>query len=349
MENYGYIFVDTPNSSAKILGREARQYVLGEFVGEEHVLIEAATRSEDWREQAEKQISEHLKADTVNVVLTLDMPLVRKENIPKIVRKMRSDGINSLRLGRGGLSRIVIGDREERGVFWTDEDFFVTDSAKNFNLVYNALKHRILQRHLEAGVVIYDTATVFIDDTVSIESGAQILPFTRLLGDTHIESGASVSASYVRDSYIAQFAEIENSHIVDSRVCARATVGPFARLRGARIGEGCRIGDFVEVKASELASGVKCAHLSYIGDAEVGSATNVGCGTVFCNYDGKNKNRTKVGSGCFIGANTNLIAPLSVGDNAFIAAGTTVDKDVSDGIFAIGRVRQENKNRKNDT
>ncbi len=99
----------------------------------------------------------------------------------------------------------------------------------------------------------------------------------------------------------------------------------------------------MEIKASKLSDGVKASHLSYVGDAEVGEGTNVGCGTVFCNYDGREKHKTTVGSRCFIGANTNLIAPVVVGDNAFIAAGTTVTRDVGDGSFTIGRVRQDTK------
>ena len=122
---------------------------------------------------------------------------------------------------------------------------------------------------------------------------------------------------------------------------ARASVGPYARLRRATIGEDCRVGDFVEVKNSTLENGVKAAHLSYIGDAAVGERTNVGCGTVFCNYDGKTKHKTTVGCDCFIGANTNLVAPLVVGDKAFIAAGTTVTRDVDEKTFTIGRVRQD--------
>ena len=103
------------------------------------------------------------------------------------------------------------------------------------------------------------------------------------------------------------------------------------------------MGDFVEIKGSSLGDGVKSAHLAYIGDAVVGEGTNIGCGTVFCNYDGRKKHRTEVGSGCFIGANVNLVAPLAVGDGAFVAAGTTVTRDVEGGEFVIGRARQESK------
>ena len=158
-------------------------------------------------------------------------------------------------------------------------------------------------------------------------------------------NGAKVAGSYIKDSVI-DGASVEYSYLACSHVHARATVGPFARLRGATIGNNCRVGDFVEVKASTLREGVKASHLTYIGDADVGERTNVGCGSVFCNYDGVDKHKTTVGCNCFIGANTNLIAPVVVGDNAFIAAGTTVTRDIEDGSFTIGRVRQDTKIKK---
>lgn len=190
-----------------------------------------------------------------------------------------------------------------------------------------------------------DKNTTFIDDTVNIESGVVILPYTRIEGESVLMNGAKVAGSYIKDSVI-DGASVEYSYLACSHVHARATVGPFARLRGATIGNDCRVGDFVEVKASTLREGVKASHLTYIGDADVGERTNVGCGSVFCNYDGVDKHKTTVGCNCFIGANTNLIAPVVVGDNAFIAAGTTVTRDIEDGSFTIGRVRQDTKIKK---
>lgn len=207
------------------------------------------------------------------------------------------------------------------------------------------LKDAILDDFLSRGVRILDKNTTFIDDTVNIESGVVILPYTRIEGESVLMNGAKVAGSYVKDSVI-DGASVEYSYLACSHVHARATVGPFARLRGATIGNDCRVGDFVEVKASTLREGVKASHLTYIGDADVGERTNVGCGSVFCNYDGVDKHKTTVGCNCFIGANTNLIAPVVVGDNAFIAAGTTVTRDIEDGSFTIGRVRQDTKIKK---
>ena len=146
------------------------------------------------------------------------------------------------------------------------------------------------------------------------------------------------SFSYVVDSVIGENTVVKSSRIESSEVGANCTVGPNAHLREhAYVGDGCRIGNYVEVKKSTLCDGVKASHLSYVGDAYVGKGTNIGCGVIFVNYDGKVKHKTTVGDNCFIGCNSNLVAPLYVGNDCFIACGTTVDKDVPDGAFSIGR------------
>lgn len=128
------------------------------------------------------------------------------------------------------------------------------------------------------------------------------------------------------------------SRLTDCVVGDNCTVGPYAHFRnGAVVGDDCRIGNFVEIKNSRLGQRVKAAHLAYIGDADVGEGTNVGCGVIFVNYDGKAKHRTEVGNNCFIGCNSNLVAPLKLGNGCFVACGTTVNRDVPDGAFVIGR------------
>ena len=137
---------------------------------------------------------------------------------------------------------------------------------------------------------------------------------------------------------------ITDSYIEDSIVGRDCEVGPFARIRkDARIGDGCRIGNFVEVKNSRLGSGVKSCHLSYIGDAIVGDGTNIGCGVVFANYNGVTKNTIVVGKDCFIGSNCTLIAPLKIGDESYICAGSVVTDNTDNGDFVIGRVKSEKK------
>lgn len=276
-------------------------------------------------------------------VLTLDMPLITLDDIQKTVERMRTKGIGELRLDGGDSpARIILGGGGG-GYFSNDEAFLRIVDAKSYSMVYNHMRRRIIDAHLARGVNIPFADSVCVDSEATIEAGALVLPFSRIEGRTHICGGACVAASCVRDSEICAGASVESSHIANSYVGEGASVGPFARLRGARIGDGCRVGDFVEVKASELGDGVKAAHLTYIGDADVGARTNVGCGTVFCNYDGKTKRKTKVGEDCFIGANVNLVAPLQVGSGAFVAAGTTLTEDVAENSFAIGRAKQTTK------
>lgn len=282
---------------------------------------------------------------TEGIALTLDMPLITRDVLDKYIRRMRAKGIGELRLGGEGSPARICLSSGGSGYFANDDAFLQIVDAKSYSMVYNHLRSRVVAENLARGAEIPFADSVVIDCTAKIEAGAKILPFSRIEGDSRIHSGAEISASLVRDSEICSGASVEASHIAGSFVGEGATIGPFARLRGANIAAGCRIGDFVEVKASSIGDGAKAAHLAYIGDAEVGARTNIGCGTVFCNYDGKQKHHTVVGEDCFIGANANLVAPISVGDGAFIAAGTTLTEDVPANSFSIGRARQTTKSR----
>lgn len=341
MDKYNIVFIKTPASETEILGRKAEDYLTMEFASF------CATKCRISKLSAYKE-EEALSDEHINVVLTLDMPLVKVKDILDRVGDMQTHKIRHITLGKSGcVSKICFGKAPNEGVFCNKPCFFKIDDAKSLNLVYNQMRYRILNRLLDEGVNVADIYTTFVDDTVLVESGVTILPFCRIEGKSTIKNGAVIASSYLKDSVI-DGARVDMSHIVDSVVHTGATIGPFARLRGATIYDGCRIGDFVEVKASKLARGVKASHLSYIGNAEVGEGTNVGCGSVFCNYDGVNKHKTTVGANCFLGANTNLIAPLVIGDNSFVAAGTTVTRDVQEESFTIGRVRQATKPKKQE-
>lgn len=332
MERLNIIFVETIKSCDMLLGRRAKDYVLREFANFEMASCRII------RQDNLKKIE--LMDDCINIVLPLDMPLVKKRDIVNTIKRMKANNVDYILLDKD-IGFISFG--RKKGTLLTSNSAFTRLVAKSQSVVYNCLKESIIARHIDNGVNIIDIASTFIDDTVTIESGATISPFCRIEGVTEIKSDATISASYIKDSTISQCSSIDMSHIVSSRVGKYCTIGPFARLRGASIDDDCRIGDFVEIKASTIRDGVKASHLCYIGDADVGERTNVGCGSVFCNYDGVKKNKTTVGSDCFIGANTNLIAPLVVGDHAFIAAGTTVTRDVQDDSFTIGRVMQDTK------
>ena len=202
---------------------------------------------------------------------------------------------------------------------------------------------KIAEKHIEAGVDIFDIDNVYIDEDVRIGKGTVIGPCVRLEGSTVIGENCKIEQnSRIVNAAIGDDVSIDNSVILDSSVGSNTSVGPFAYLRpGSTIGEACKVGDFVEVKNASMGNGSKSAHLTYIGDADIGENVNLGCGVVFVNYDGKNKHRSTVGDGCFIGCNVNLVSPVDVGDGAYIAAGSTVTKDIPKDALSVGRARQK--------
>ena len=207
------------------------------------------------------------------------------------------------------------------------------------------LRDFINKGHMLAGVSMINPETITIGHNVLIEEGVWIYPNTTITGNTVIKKGAHVGPnSEIVDSIIHEHAEIRHSIVLESEVGAYTTVGPFAHLRNhAVIGAHNRIGNFVEVKKSTTGEGTKAAHLIYLGDATVGKNVNFGCGSVTVNYDGIKKHQTVIGDDVFVGCNVNLIAPIKVGDNVFIAAGSTVTEDIPNGALAIARNKQINK------
>ena len=187
-----------------------------------------------------------------------------------------------------------------------------------------------------------DRQNVYVSPGARVADDAVIYPGVTIEGECVIGSGAVIrSGSIVEDSVIGARTEVTSSVLTGAKVGEDCTVGPFAYLRkGADIANGCRIGDFVEVKNARIGERTKVAHLTYVGDCEIGKECNIGCGAVFVNYDGKHKNHTVVGDRCFIGSNCNIIAPVSIKDGCYVAAGTTVTDDLDEGDFAIGRVKQ---------
>lgn len=198
------------------------------------------------------------------------------------------------------------------------------------------------RRHMDNGVVIVNEETVYIDDSVEIGAGTYLGPGVILQGNTVIGDNCTIHQnSRIKDSVIGNDVNVENAVILESKVGEGSSIGPFAYLRpGSNIGKNCKIGDFVEVKNSNFGDGSKSAHLTYIGDSDVGENVNIGCGVVFVNYDGTNKARSTVGDGAFIGCNTNLIAPVEIGDGAYIGAGSTINKDVPKDALAVERSKQ---------
>ena len=278
-------------------------------------------------------------------VIPTTMPLVTEELLRELSEEMERRAIPSMEIGEGRIyAREAFGKEPKSSL--RHPAFRSVEKAAERVEIERELYRRNAEISAQNGAIIPDVDNVWIDAASRIKRGAFIAPFTFVTG-SEVEEGARIGPfSTVEDSVVSAGASVLYSVVKESVIGERTTVGPFAYVRmGSAIGAGCRIGDFVEVKASFLAEGVKAAHLAYIGDAEVGRGTNVGCGTVFANYDGKKKHKTKVGERVFIGANTNLVAPVSIGDEAYIAAATTVTKDVPQGSFVIGRSRAECKKR----
>ena len=207
---------------------------------------------------------------------------------------------------------------------------------------YGLLQDRIKTEWLLKGVTIIDPASVTIDDTVTIAPNAIIEPQTHLRGTTTIAAGSRIGpGSLIENSTIGENVTVLYSVVMDSTVKSNSTIGPYAHLRAAAVvGEGCRIGNFVELKNSDLGRGTNAAHLSYLGDATLGEEVNIGAGTITVNYDGRKKHRTIIGDRTKIGANNSLVAPLTIGSNSTTAAGSTIVENLPDSCLAIARARQ---------
>jgi bifunctional UDP-N-acetylglucosamine pyrophosphorylase/glucosamine-1-phosphate N-acetyltransferase len=208
------------------------------------------------------------------------------------------------------------------------------------------LRARKCRQLMAEGVSIYRPETCVIDPDVQVAPDTAIEPFVQLLGKTRIGSECRIrSFSVVSDSEIGDKVLVRPGCIVDqSRILAGATLGPYSHLRPeSEVGEGAHVGNFVETKKTRLGRGSKANHLTYLGDAEIGEGVNVGAGTITCNYDGKAKHRTTIESGAFIGSDSTLVAPLRVGRDAYVAAGSTITEDVPESALALGRARQTTK------
>lgn len=200
-------------------------------------------------------------------------------------------------------------------------------------------------KHLQnQGVMVMDPTSTFIEDTVEVGAATVIYPNTHIRGYSKVGSFCLVEPNtYIIDSEIADSVQIKaGSYIEESKIEQKAAVGPYAHLRPqTHLGEETKIGNFVEIKKAKLAKGVKASHLSYIGDAEIGEGTNIGCGTITCNYAAdKKKYKTIIGKNVFVGSDSQFVAPVQVGDNAIVGSGSTITKDVPSGALAVARSRQ---------
>jgi bifunctional UDP-N-acetylglucosamine pyrophosphorylase/glucosamine-1-phosphate N-acetyltransferase len=205
-------------------------------------------------------------------------------------------------------------------------------------------QRQICERHMLAGVTIVNPAATVIDVDVQIGQDTVIEPFTQLRGVTRIGCATTIGAgATLIDATVGDDAVVLHSHVIGARIGDRVSVGPFAYLRpGTVLREGSKAGTFVEIKNSDVGAGTKVPHLSYIGDADIGEGTNLGAATITANYDGYRKHRTTIGSRVKTSVDTTLVAPVSVGDDAYTAAGSVITNDVPEGSLGVARARQKN-------
>ncbi|EEG76613.1 bifunctional UDP-N-acetylglucosamine diphosphorylase/glucosamine-1-phosphate N-acetyltransferase GlmU [Dethiobacter alkaliphilus] len=207
------------------------------------------------------------------------------------------------------------------------------------------LRERINGELMAGGVTIHDPATTYVDVDVRVGEDTELLPNTYLKGATEIGARCVIGpGTEITECQIGSCVTVRHSVLNRSVLEDNVTVGPFAHLRPETVlRSGVKVGDFVEIKKSDIGSQSKVPHLSYVGDARVGQGVNLGAGTIVVNYDGKNKHVTEIGPRAFIGCNSNLVAPVSIGKGAFVAAGSTITKDVPDGSLSLARPKQVNK------
>lgn len=200
------------------------------------------------------------------------------------------------------------------------------------------MRARILEGHMRDGVTITDPATTYIAAAVRLAADVTVLPGCELSGETSVAEDAWIGpATTLRDARIGAGTRVERSVVEDSSVGAACRVGPFAHVRGgARIGDHCELGNQAEVKNSVVGDGVKMHHFSYMGDADIGAGANIAAGAITCNYDGRQKHRTVIGAGAFIGCDTMLVAPVTIGEGAYTATGAVVTRDVAAGTTVAG-------------
>lgn len=286
------------------------------------------------------------RAKPITVALFCSTPLVTAKGIATAVDKMRREKTDVVDLPFGYVFRteylfeidtLYLKDPAQ----YRDQYDVVTD-GESLSRITDLLRRRILRYHSANGVIITDYQNTYIDCDAVIAKGVVIEPYNFIKGKTVIKEGAHIlPGNYIENCIIGNGVRVDSSRLYNSSVGSGTRVGPFAYIRpDTVIGSNCRIGDFVELKSCVIGDGCKVSHLTYIGDAELGKDCNVGCGVVFANYDGKNKYKSVVGNNVFIGSNANIVAPVTVEDRAFIAAGSTITKPVPKQALAVARARQ---------
>ena len=298
-----------------------------------------------------KQATEFLQKDVV-IILNADKPFIDADSIKNALTLHMKDGndmtviseksvgycINSDSIGKTGL---------KTGVYESPNENIglSADTGADFNRISEIMRKIILTEHMNNGVDIPCTDGIIIGPDCSIGCDTRILPNTIICPDVTIGEDCIIGPnSYIENAAIGKDVNFTCSQIRCAKIMNNADIGPFVQIRpDSVIGENVHLGNFVEVKNSVIDTGTKVSHLTYVGDSDVGKDVNFGCGVVTVNFTGKSKHRTIIRDGAFIGCNTNLVAPVTVGENSYTAAGSTITQDVPDNSLAIARERQTNK------
>ena len=295
---------------------------------------------------------EFFKEDNFDAVIVLEncYPLLKGEDFLSLSEYYFVNSMRSMKFF-GGYVLSLKNYSNKNYKAEIEKIFFTANAVKlgceTFGEVIKFLKLQINEKHIKNSVIIIDKENTYIDENVIIGKNTTIYPNCFIKNNTVIGKDCLIFNSTIDNSEIEDNVNINSSTLNNCKVSSFAKIGPYAYLRpNAQIGQNCKIGDFVEIKNAKIDNNTKISHLTYVGDADVGKDCNIGCGVVFCNYDGKKKYHTNVDDNVFIGSNCNLIAPLNIESGCFIAAGTTVTDDLEKDSFCIGRSRQTVKPKK---
>lgn len=372
--NLGLIISDNNNSAFKSKSAKESHIILGKSILEwsASVLSEITGTVERISFQEINKCKQLLSQSEQVIINWADQPLIQKSTMNNLFLKYRQesydaaaifatsgpasvytfksevllkklDELNIQTLSRDTLKQIFHSVQKNSKQTLEDKcQYVVVEDRIALAEATQELRQRILRQIMLSGVTVLDPATTYIDADVVIGEDTTILSGTILQGETVIGEGCLIGPnSRISGCKIGNNVEVANSVATDSSIGDETHVGPFAYLRpGSIIGSKVKIGDFVEVKKAKIGDRTKISHLTYVGDAEVGENVNIGCGVVFVNYDGKHKNKTIVGDNSFIGCNVNLVSPVVVKNDAYIAAGSTITEEVPENSLAIARARQ---------
>ncbi len=273
----------------------------------------------------------NLTNSTFTVITYADMPLLTTQDILDAVDYCFHKGVPALKLPRGWVFNTELVAQSETFpvndfTAANQESYMVAFNNVQIAKIRQVMQARINEQHLKNGVTLIDPSHTYIDADVQIDKAVTIEPNAHLIGKTAVHSGTVI---------------LDGCHITDAIIGQNCEVGPYAHIRpNCSIGNNCRVGNYVEIKRSRIGDGTKVAHMTYVGDSTIGKNCNIGCGVIFCNYNGKSKSNCLVGDHTFIGSNSCLIAPVQIGDHAYIAAGTVITDELPARALGISRARQ---------